>query len=171
MAAALSSSQLMPLSSLFFDQFGLGSWVVGSGIVEFSIVVLLGEVLSHGTGNSEEVGHMDGVGDVGVKVVLEVLEHVHVLVDVVISSDSWEGESSVVEFPGVDLKFWVNSLLLSHGLGDVQDVSPVSWVEGSGEHIDLVVEFFLSLIKVFAWLLDGDLGIELNEGIFVRGAG
>jgi len=121
----------MPLSSLLFDQFSFGSWVVGSGIIEFTIVILLGEVLSDGTGDSKEVGHMDGVADVGVKVVLEVLEHVHVLVNVVISSNSWEGESSVVEFPCVNFEFWGLSLLLSHGLGNGQDVGPVSWVKSS----------------------------------------
>lgn len=89
---ALRSSQLGPgLWSLrFFPR------VMGSGIVEFTIMVLFVEVPSNGVCDSKEVLHVDGVADVGVQVVLEVLKHVHVLVDEVVSSDSWEGEGAVV---------------------------------------------------------------------------
>ena len=73
-----------------------------SGIVEFSVVVLGVHVGSDGLGGSEEVSHGDLVGDVGVQVVLEMFEHVHVLVHDVVSSDSWEGESVVIKFPCVD---------------------------------------------------------------------
>lgn len=104
-------------------------------------MVLGEEVGSHGVGNSKEVLHMDGVADVRVKVVLEVLEHVHVLADEVISSDSWEREGLVVEVPGFNLELWdvLDSLLLE-GTEDVLDVSPVSWVKSSGEHFQLVLE-------------------------------
>ena len=120
------------------------------------------EVGVNGVGNSEEVLHMDGVADVSVKVVLEVLEHIHVLADEVISSDSWEGESLVVKTPGVNLKFWnVLGSLLNEGGVDVLNVSPVSWVKSSGEHFHLVLELSDGLIKVDAWgLLRG-----LNEGL------
>ena len=116
----------------------------------------------HGVGNSEEVLHMDGVADVSVKVVLEVLEHVHVLADEVISSDSWEGESLVIKTPGVNLEFWeVLGSLLNEGRVDVLNVSPVSWVKSSGEHFHLVLKLSDGLIKVDAWgLLRG-----LNEGL------
>ena len=120
------------------------------------------EVGVHGVGNSEEVLHMDGVADVSVKVVLEVLEHVHVLADEVISSDSWEGESLVIKTPGVNLEFWeVLGCLLNEGRVDVLNVSPVSWVKSSGEHFHLVLKLSDGLIKVDAWgLLRG-----LNEGL------
>ena len=94
----LSSSHLGPgLVSL--SSF---PWVGVGGVVELTVVVLGVEVSFHGVGDSEEVGHGSLVGDVRVQVVLEVLEHVHVLVDDVVSSDSWEREGTVVEFPGVD---------------------------------------------------------------------
>jgi len=67
----------------------LGFWVGESCINEFTSVVFGEEVGSNGVGDSEEVLHvMDGIADVGVKVILEVLKHVHVLADKVISSGS-----------------------------------------------------------------------------------
>jgi len=85
------------------------------------------EILSNGVCDSHKVGHVLGVADVCVKVVLEVLEHVHVLLDVLVSSDSWEGECFIVEFPGVDAEF----LSLWERFVDVQYIRPVSWVKGS----------------------------------------
>ena len=123
-------------------------------------MVLGEEVSSHGVGNSEEVLHMDGVADVGVKVILEVLEHVHVLADEVVSSDSWEGESLIIEVPGSNLEFWdVLESLLGEGGVDVLNVGPVSWVKSSGEHFQLVLKLSDGLIELDAW------SISLNEGV------
>lgn len=130
---------------------------MSSWIIELTIVVFLVEVGSDGGGDSNEVLEEDGVADVGVKVILEMLEHVHVLLDESVSSNSWEREGSVIEFPGVDLEFWGETLLLLEGLSKVLNVGPVSQVEGSGEHINLVLEFVDGLIKVDAVVL------ELNE--------
>ena len=144
--------------------FKLSLWVEGSWVNEFTIVVLGEEVGSHGVGDSKEVLHMDGVADVGVKVVLEVLEHVHVLADEVISSDSWESEGLVHEVPGFNLEFWeVLGSLLLEGTIDVLSVSPVSWVKSSGEHFQLVLELSDGLVKVNAW------GLNLNEGLIGDG--
>ena len=52
------------------------------------------------------------VGDVSVEVVLEVLEHVHVLLNELVSSNSWEREGLVIEFPGVHVHLSGKSLLL-----------------------------------------------------------
>jgi hypothetical protein len=140
-------------------------WVVASGVIELTIVVLSSQVSSHSVGNSEEVGHVLAVGQVLVKVVLEVFEHVHVLTNESVSSNSWEGERLVIELPGVDIHVWLLTSLL-HGLGNVLNVGPVSWVKGSREHIDLVVKLLLGLIQVDAWSLNGGfnlgLGISLN---------
>ena len=73
-----------------------------SWIIEFTIMILSIEILSDGVSDSDEVGHVLRVADISVKVVLEVLEHVHVLLDELVSSDSWEGEGFVEKFPGVD---------------------------------------------------------------------
>lgn len=136
---------------------------MASWIIEFTIVVFFVEVTSDGGGDSEEVLKKDGVADVGVEVILEVLEHIHVLLDESVSSDSWERESLVIELPGVNLKNWALSLLLLHGLGNVLDVGPVSWVEGSGEHVDLVIELILGLVKIDAWVIELDvLGVRVG---------
>lgn len=158
----LHSSQLRPgLWSLGGD-----SWVGVAWVVELSIVVLLVEVSSDGSSNSQEVGHVDGVRDVGVKVVLEVLQHVHVLVHEVVSSDSWEAEGGVVQLPGVHLSDdWLSSLLLGDGVSNVNHVGPVSWVKSSGEHVNLVVQLVLGLVQVLAW------SVQLNEGLVIGGRG
>merc|ERR1719263_2068359 len=96
----ISGSDLLLTSSHLGPGLGLEGllpWIVVAGIVEFAIVVLGVEVRSDRLGDSEEVGHGSLVADVGVQVVLEVLKHVHVLVDQVVSSDSWEGESVVIK--------------------------------------------------------------------------
>jgi hypothetical protein len=166
-----TSSQLGP--SLWC--FGFLSWVVVAGIVEFSIMVLGVEVVSDGSGNSEEVLHVNAVGDVGVEVVLEVLEHVHVLVHEVVSSDSWEREGSIVKFPGTTLESWGLSGTLLHGLGDVDNIGPVSDIKGSGEHVNLVSEFLWGLIEVFAsWLslkFDEHIVVEIGGGKSILGSG
>jgi len=79
------------------------------------------------------------------------LEHVHVLLNVCVSSNSWEGEGLIEEFPGVDLEFWCTTALVLKGTSNVESVGPVSDIEGLGEEVDLVIEFSLGLIKVDAW--------------------
>jgi hypothetical protein len=122
---------------------------------------------SDGVGNSDEVIEEDAVAEVGVKVILEMLEHVHVLLNESVSSNSWEGESAVIEFPGVNLEFWLKTLLLLEGLEEVLNVSPVSKVEGSREHIDLILEFIVSLIKIDAVIGELKVGGILNKGLGV----
>jgi len=135
---------------------------VVAGIVELTVVVLGSEVISGGFGDSKEVLHVDIVGNVGVEVVLEVLEHVHVFVHEVVSADSGEGEGLVHQFPGVHLKARSLTGGLLHGLGNVNNVGPVSGVESPGEHVNLVVELILSLIEILARLL------ELDEAVLLR---
>ena len=134
-------------------------WVVVGGIIELTVVVLGVEVGLNGVGNSEEVGHVLAVGEVLVKVVLEMLEHVHVLLDHSVSSNSWEGEGVVIELPGVDVHSWFLTGIL-HGIGNVLSIGPVSGIKSSGEHVNLIVQFLLSFIEVDTWALNGvlDLG-------------
>jgi len=75
-------------------------------VSEFTVVVFGVKVLNDGVGNLEEVGHVDGVANVGVNIILEMLEHVHVFLNVCVSSNSWEGECLIEEFPGVDCELW-----------------------------------------------------------------
>ena len=53
-------------------------------------MILSVEILSNGVCDSDEVGHVLRVADIGIKIVLEMLKHVHVLLDILISSNSWE---------------------------------------------------------------------------------
>ena len=52
-------------------------------------------LLSHG----DEVVDENLVGNVGVKVILEMLNLIHLGLDAFVSSNSWEGERSVEELP------------------------------------------------------------------------
>jgi len=141
---------------------------MASWIIKFTIMIFLSKVWSNGICNSEEVGHVNCVTDIGVEVVLEVLKHVHVLHNVLISSNSWEGEGFIEEFPGMDWDFWCSTSLFTNLCLKVQDVGPVSWVKGSWEHINLIVKLSISLIKIDAiwfWCING--GINLNELVII----
>ena len=70
----------------------VSDWVEFLWILEFSVVIFGGDVGSDGVGSSQESFHVNFVSDVGVKVILEVLKHVHVVVDEIVSSNSWESE-------------------------------------------------------------------------------
>jgi len=80
-------------------------------------------------GNLEEVGHVDRVADVGVKVILEMLEHVHVFLNVCVSSNSWEGEGFIEEFPSVYCEMWGNTTLGFKSTGNVEGIGPVSNIQ------------------------------------------
>ena len=79
------------------------SWVVESWISELTVVVLGVELANDDLSLLDEVINVHLVREVGVKVVLEVLNHVHTGLDALVSSNSWERESLVEELPGVDL--------------------------------------------------------------------
>ena len=93
------------------------SWVSLGWISEFTIMILVVEVLLDGLTNSNEVVDVLQVGDVGVEVILEVLKHVHVLLNLIVSSNSGEGEGGIHELPGFDLR-WLDLKLISdfHGI-------------------------------------------------------
>ena len=80
----------------------VGLWVEVGGVIEFTVVVLLVESSLGSLGDTDEVVNMELVGEVLVEVILEVLDQVHVLLDEIVSANSWEGEGGVVELPGVD---------------------------------------------------------------------
>ena len=97
------------LSFDFTSNFGVGpgSWVVGlwvivDGVIEFTLVVFLVESTLGVLGDTDEVVDVEFVGEVFVEVVLEVLDKIHVLLDEIVASNSWEREGLVVELPGVD---------------------------------------------------------------------
>jgi len=60
--------------------------------------------------------------------------------------------------------------LLLEGIADVLNVSPVSWVKSSGEHLQLVLEFTDCVIKVNAWALSLDESL-IRETSNLNGVG
>ena len=82
-------------------------------------MISLVEVSNDLLGGINESLLVDLVGDVGVEVVLEVLEHFKVVLDVIVVSDSWEGESFVVQFPGMN-SWWSSTNLAGNFKSIVQ---------------------------------------------------
>ena len=67
-------------------------WVETGWIVELTIVVLGVEGSLGVLADLDEVGDELSVGEVLVKIILEVLDQVHMLLNEVVSSNSWERE-------------------------------------------------------------------------------
>ena len=59
----------------------VSDWVEFLWILEFSVVIFLVKRLLGGLGNLDEVGDVLSVGEVGVKVILEMLDEIHVFLD------------------------------------------------------------------------------------------
>ena len=106
----------------------ISSWVEVGWIGELTVVVLGVQVFLGCSGNLDEVLKMLLVGEVAVEVILEVLDEVHMVLDEVISSDSCERESIVIELPGMDVDSWVLTL------------SKKSIIDDSGVSISLSIE-------------------------------
>ena len=87
-------------------------WVESSWIRELTVVVLSVEGSLSIFADLDVVGDKLSVGHVFVKVILEMLDEIHVLLNEVVSSNSWECEASIIKLPGVDGKLWVLSELL-----------------------------------------------------------
>ena len=117
-------------------------WVVVGWIGELTIVILSVEGGLGILADLDEVADKLTVGHVLVKVVLEVLDKIHVLLNEVVSSNSWEREGGIVKFPGVDEKFWVLSEFLELII-DFHGVVIVLSVEFSGEVVQLDVKLVL----------------------------
>merc|ERR1719329_1336058 len=83
---------------------------------------------------------------------------------------TWELYDRSFSFPGVNVVVWLLSSLL-HSLGNVHHVGPVSSIEGSGEHVGLVVKLSLGLIQVDAWSLNGGLNLGLGISLHISSGG
>lgn len=96
--------------------------------------------------NSNELINVLTVGEVLVEVILEVLNHVHVLLDEIVSSDLLEWESFIVKLIGRNGSSWVLSLLLKGGV-DLHGVRVVDLIESSGELGELELHLFLGFLE------------------------
>ena len=135
------------------------SWVKESWISELSVVILGVELANDDLSLLDEVINVHLVREVGVKVVLEVLNHVHTGLDALVSSNSWEREGGIEELPGVDL-WWLDT----HLLGDLHGVLVVLLIEMSRELVHLPVQLVLGDPK--SWLAGTSLwGKGINNAI------
>jgi len=127
----------------------VGLWVIVDGVIEFTLVVFLIESTLGVLGDTDEVVDVEFVGEVFVEVVLEVLDKIHVLLDEIVASNSWEREGLVVKLPGVDRNLWVLALLLQL-LVYLHSLLVMLIVEASRE----VVEFDIQLLlrNINSWL-------------------
>ena len=121
------------------------SWVEKSWVFELSVVVLGVDGELGVFSNDDEVVDGLSVGDVLVEVVLEVLKHVHVLLDEIVSSDLLEWESVVIKLPGVNLWVWILTLLLK------------LVVDGDGGVVMLLLEISGEVVHLDVHLINRDL--------------
>jgi hypothetical protein len=99
-----------------------------------------------GESNGDELINVLAVGEVLVEVILEVLNHVHVLLDEIVSSDLLEWESMIIKLVGGNSSSWVLSLLLE-GTVDLHGVLVVDLLESSRELGELELHLFLGLLE------------------------
>ena len=99
-----------------------------------------------GESDSDEVINVLLVGEVLVEVILEVLDHVHVLLDEVVSSYLLEWEGLIVELVGGNGSLWVFALLLEGSI-DLHGVLVVDLLESSGELRELELHLLLRFLK------------------------
>ena len=117
-------------------------WVEKSWIAEFTIVIFGVESSLGSKSDNDELVDSLSVLEVLVKIVFEMLDGIHMLLDEVISSDLLEWESVVIKLPGVDGDLWVFTSLLE-GLVDGDGVVVMLFIEFSGEEIELNIELLL----------------------------
>lgn len=109
-------------------------------------MVLGVNVGSGGETHGDELINVLLVGEVFVQVILEVLDHVHVLLHEVVSSNLLEWEGLVIELIGGNGNLWVFALLLEGSI-DLHGVLVVDLLEGSGELRELELHLLLSLLE------------------------
>ena len=139
----------------------LRSWIVGSWVLEFTILifgVVSGNNCLGGVNKSSEI---DFVGDVGVEVVLPVLDFVHTFLNDLVSSNSWEREGGVEELPGVN--WWQFMLKV---FGNLDSILVILNIKMSGELIHLPSELFsvdpeALIASTFLW------GESINDTIII----
>jgi len=124
----------------------ISSWVEFGWICELIVVIFHVQSSLGGLTNLDELINVLLVGEVLVKVILEVLDHIHVLLDEIISSDLLEWESVIIKLPSFDGDLWVFSFSLK-GFIDSEGVIVVLFIEFSREEIELNIKLGLGKSK------------------------
>ena len=137
-------------------------WIEVGGVSEFSVVILGVEVGLGSLCDLDEVGDVLSVREVLVQVILEVLKGVHVLLHKVVSSNSGERESTVVQLPGVHLDMGVLALLLKLVV-DFESIGVVLHVQSPAQIVELDVKLLLGHVQ--SGLARRQLDVGLQEGV------
>jgi hypothetical protein len=143
-------------------------WVIVGWITELTVVIFLIQSFLGGLANLDEVGKVLSVGEVLIEVILEVLKKVHVLLNEVVSSDSWERESIIIKLPGVNENSWVQSLLLNELFIDLHGIVVMLSVASSGEVVELDVKVLNGDLKsLFAWLVKSRVQLNVQFEVWL----
>ena len=121
-------------------------------------MIFVVEVSDDSLGGSDEIILINSVRNVGVKVILEVLKHIHVINYGIVSSNSWERECVVVHFPSVDLWY-----LSSDFTSDLEGIIQVLNIKVSRELIDLPSQFIVTDPKSLFTAVGVWLGFNLVD--------
>ena len=84
----------------------VGSWIKVGWVHEFTVVISGVQISLSGLSNLDEILNSLLIGEVLVQVVLEMLNKVHVVLDKIISSNSWKSEGVIIKLPSMNTESW-----------------------------------------------------------------
>ena len=90
----------------------VSGWIKVSWVWEFTVVIFGVHFRLWGFANLNEVLKSLEVGEVLVQVILHMLDKVHMVLDEVVSSNSWESKGIVIKLPGMNIDSWVLSFFV-----------------------------------------------------------
>ena len=90
----------------------VSGWIKVSWVWEFTVVIFGVHFSLCGFANLNEVLESLEVGEVLVQVILHMLDKVHMVLDEVVSSNSWESKGVVIKLPGMNIDSWVLSFFV-----------------------------------------------------------
>ena len=114
----------------------VSSWIEVGWVHEFTVVISGVQISLSGFTNLNEVFNSLSVGEVLVQIVLKMLDEIHMVLDEVISSHSWECEGVIIELPSVNTESWVFAIFKKF-IVDMHGVIVVSFIKLSREEVQL----------------------------------
>ena len=139
----------------------LSLWIEICWVSKFAVVVLGIDVAADLLSSFNEVVEKNGVGDVEVQVVFELLKVVHPLNNIRISPNSSKGKRSIIQLPSSNPRLFSFISFLLKLSPDLHGVVIILSIEMSGEIVHLDVHFSRRHLQSF---FTGLLG--LNKCVF-----
>ncbi len=90
----------------------LSFWIVSGWVRELSVVVFFAQLLLSRLSDDDKLICVLLVCEIFIEIILEMLNHVHVLLHEIVSSDSIKRECLIIKIVCVNSKLWVESLFL-----------------------------------------------------------